>query len=479
MRPTEVHVPLQREAGGSALYPTPTRRRRWRGRHWLGLVVVCAVVAGTTAMTPISSIAPWLAMANANWSAPTPKPAVEAASRPAAPRALDDSPEARLMAAYQASADGQGELAFRMSQDLLRDYPGFSLGQLLHADLLASRSGRPSFQGAPLQSVEPANEDLDTLREESRRRFDALLRPPAPGTLPREFAALPASTRRAIAVDASRSRLYLFVNGPKGLTLERDFYVSLGKAGVDKKIADDLRTPLGVYWITSSLAANQIDPRLGSAALGISYPNAWDRSQGRKGNGLFVHGVPEDTLARPPFSTDGCLALANSDVLYLADRLATVDTPLVISRQLSWVSADTPSQDAATFRQAYDAWDGARRRGDDRQTSLWYDSTATREEPAMRSQAPRQGLSLIGWYGESAPMMIVTGQQDGESEAAKSFGVRQYWIQRAGQWRILFEGKVPPPITAMLRGATPRSITDGKSNRSTLAADNSKVRGGG
>ena len=438
MRPTEVHVPLQREAGGSALYPTPTRRRRWRGRHWLGLVVVCAVVAGTTAMTPISSIAPWLAMANANWSAPPPKPAVEAASRPAAPRALDDSPEARLMAAYQASADGQGELAFRMSQDLLRDYPGFSLGQLLHADLLASRSGRPSFQGAPLQSVEPANEDLDTLREESRRRFDALLRPPAPGTLPREFAALPASTRRAIAVDASRSRLYLFVNGPKGLTLERDFYVSLGKAGVDKKIADDLRTPLGVYWITSSLAANQIDPRLGSAALGISYPNAWDRSQGRKGNGLFVHGVPEDTLARPPFSTDGCLALANSDVLYLA-----------------------------------------RRRGDDRQTSLWYDSTATREEPAMRSQAPRQGLSLIGWYGESAPMMIVTGQQDGESEAAKSFGVRQYWIQRAGQWRILFEGKVPPPITAMLRGATPRSIADGKGNRSTLAAENSKVRGGG
>jgi hypothetical protein len=31
----------------------------------------------------------------------------------------------------------------------------------------------------------------------------------------------------------------------------------------------------------------------------------------------------------------------------------------------------------------------------------------------------------------------------------------------------------------MLRGATPRSIADGKSNRSTLAADNSKVRGGG
>ena len=184
MRPAEVRVPLQREAGGSALYPTPTRRRRWRGRHWLGLVVVCAVVAGTTAMTPISSIAPWLAMANANWSAPTPKPAVEAASRPAAPRALDDSPEARLMAAYQASADGQGELAFRMSQDLLRDYPGFSLGQLLHADLLASRSGRPSFQGAPLQSVEPANEDLDTLREESRRRFDALLRPPAAAAAP-------------------------------------------------------------------------------------------------------------------------------------------------------------------------------------------------------------------------------------------------------------------------------------------------------
>lgn len=478
MRPA--HLPLQREAGGSALYPTPIKRRRWRGRHWLGAAVAGTVIAGAAMMAPMSGVAPWLTAASASWSPPAPKAVAEAASRPVMPKAVDDSPEARLMAAYQASAEGLGELAFRMSQDLLRDYPGFSLGQLLHADLLASRAGKPSFQGAPMQSAEAPNEDLDTLREESKRRLDARLRPPTAGTLPREFAALPASTRRAIAVDASRSRLYLFVNGPNGLTLERDFYVSLGKAGVDKKVAEDLRTPLGVYWITSSLAANQIDPRLGSAALGISYPNAWDRSQGRKGSGLFLHGVPEDTLARPPFSTDGCLALANSDVLYLADRLATVDTPVVISKQLTWVRADSSGQDAAAFRQAYEAWDQSRRSGDERQIKVWYDPAATREEPAMHSQAPRQDLSLIGWYGESMPMMIVTGQQDGVGEGAPSIGVRQYWIQRAGQWRILFEGKVPPPITAMLRGSTPRSIAaDGRSRRSPqTASDSAKTRGG-
>jgi murein L,D-transpeptidase YafK len=60
-------------------------------------------------------------------------------------------------------------------------------------------------------------------------------------------------TQFVAAADASRSRLYLFENRSTGLTLVADFYISVGKSGVEKNAEGDLRTPMGVYFITSNL----------------------------------------------------------------------------------------------------------------------------------------------------------------------------------------------------------------------------------
>ncbi len=446
--------------GDDASARTPAGQRpRWRSGAWSAMALGL-LIAGTAGLASRATVA---TSAATGQGMPPPAPdAGQSAGDTAAAlfSRLPDGPEAQLVAAYQALADGQTALAFERSQALVRDNPNFALGQLLLADLLASRAGIPSFLGRPLrgQRAAPPHEDLDALRDESGRRLSALLERPAAGTLPREFIALAPGTGHAVAVDASRSRLYLFANGPDGLTLERDFYVSLGRLGIDKRAEGDLRTPLGVYWITSALAAAQIDPRLGRAALGLNYPNALDRSEGRKGTGLYVHGVPEDTVARVPFATDGCVALANADVLYLESRLTALQTPVVIARSLDWVPRDAARSDAASFRQAYAAWDQARQQGDPSLKQAWYDKAATVEPSTADSQAARHDLSLIGWYGDRARMMVVTGQQDGAGPGQPAATVRQYWVEREAKWQILFEGKVPDAVRAARR-ASPARLT--------------------
>jgi hypothetical protein len=362
---------------------------------------------------------------------------------------IDDGPEGRLMAAYQLLAAGNIAQARLLSEDLAASHPTFALGQLLQADLLAARSGRVGALGsalaapaATLASAASADPGLAALHLEAQRRLDALRTPPPPGTVPAELLLLPPSIRTAMVVDVSRSRLYLLGNGRGGLRLLRDYYVSVGLHGAEKRADGDQRTPLGVYWITNQFAAHQIQARFGLGALGINYPNAWDRSQGRSGRGLFVHGVPANTLARLPYATDGCVALANDDLLELAAATAPGQTPVLITQQLNWVAPQAAAQAATSFRAAYDSWDQARQAGDQAQASRWHDPLAQIDAAVAQSQAQRQDLSLIAWNGDAEPVVVATSRQPG---AAGTTGtpVRQYWVQRGGQWRILFEGQVP------------------------------------
>jgi hypothetical protein len=73
-------------------------------------------------------------------------------------------------------------------------------------------------------------------------------------------------------------------------------------------------------------------------ALVLDYPNAADRSAGRTGSHIWIHGVPPGVAARPPFSTEGCVALANADLLSLRRAVRIERTKVVIVERTEWVS---------------------------------------------------------------------------------------------------------------------------------------------
>src|SRR5690606_11019370 len=124
---------------------------------------------------------------------------------------------------------------------------------------------------------------------------------------------LDASQQHAIVLDAQKSRLYVYRNENGKPSYVADYYVTLGKNGSEKHVEGDKRTPLGVY-----LASCKLDRKLPDfyvdAAYPLNYPNEWDKHQGKKGHGIWLHGTASDTYSRAPRASDGCVVMANPDL---------------------------------------------------------------------------------------------------------------------------------------------------------------------
>ena len=205
----------------------------------------------------------------------------------------DFQAEKRLIEVYQLIGGGRYREALRQAELLVKDVPHFQLAQLVFGDLLASRIHIVKTLGdVSPEAAAAAGLTLGDLRQESQRRLDALRERPPANAVPSQFLKISAKSRHVIAVDASRSRLYLFENTSTGPRLMLDYYVSVGKAGVSKSVEGDQRTPLGVYYVTGLLNRKTLGDFYGSGALPINYPNMLDLRRSKSGRGIWLHGTP-------------------------------------------------------------------------------------------------------------------------------------------------------------------------------------------
>jgi L,D-transpeptidase YnhG len=362
--------------------------------------------------------------------------------------------EARLIEVYTLIGKGQSREALGKAEKLTQDLPHFQLAQLVYGDLLAARSRPVAKLGdVPESLAKAAPAVLNELRDESLRRVRALRERPPAGMVPAQFLQLSQRTRHAIAVDASRSRLYLFANTPDGLSLVADYYISVGKAGTAKDVEGDQRTPLGVYYITSNLDPKTLKDFYGSGALPINYPNVLDAKRGKTGSGIWLHGTPPNQFSRPPQATDGCVVLANPDLEHIIRTVEVRATPVLIAPQLRWVSPSASRTEAKPFEDALLAWRNAKTAGDVSQVLSFYTSdfnsngkTLTQWTPTLRSEMQKmQGrtiqlkdVSYLRWTDSADTMVATFGEvADGVRTGLTK---RQYWIRQDNQWKIFYEG---------------------------------------
>lgn len=375
---------------------------------------------------------------------PSPSAAAAAASR-------TQAPEGRLLAAYRAVAAGRMDDALAIADALAQDHPNFRLAQLVRADLLAARAAPlTDFGGAAPAIAQQDDSSLSGLRLEALARLRALRERPPADAVPAEFIRLPASVTHAIAVDVSRARLYLFENGVAGMRRVADYYVTVGKRGSDKLIEGDQRTPLGVYFIADRLDPQLLEERFGAGAMPLNYPNAHDKARGRTGSGIWLHGVPPDTYARPPQDSDGCVVLANADLLALAQRLPRRDTPVVITREVNWVKAAKPAARETAFFGVLKDWQGARLRHDAAALAGFYAPMPmlvvgdVRREPRVpdeRVTSIDDDWSVLTW-AEAPQVSVVTYRERYGRDDRLGRLMRQYWVQEGGLWAIQSESVV-------------------------------------
>jgi murein L,D-transpeptidase YafK len=366
----------------------------------------------------------------------------------------DGQAEARLIEIYKFIGQGNSREALRKAEDLVRDHPNFQLAQLVYGDLLAGRTRAIRALGdVPDSAATNVGPVLAELRQESQQRLRALREHPAPGMVPSQYLTLAPSVKHAIAVDTSRSRLYLFENTTAGLKLVADYYISVGKLGIEKSVEGDQRTPLGVYFITSNLNPKSLRDFYGAGALPINYPNQLDIKRGKSGGGIWLHGTPPEQFSRAPLSTDGCVALANPDLERIIKTVAIGSTPVLIAQSLKWIAPQTLKAETQSFDQLLQGWQRAKSSGDMAQIMSWYTpdftsfgKTLAEWTPTLQGEVQRLGkrelqlkdVSYMRWTDSTDTMVVTFGEL--VKGAKTGLTKRQYWTRQGNQWKIFFEG---------------------------------------
>lgn len=363
------------------------------------------------------------------------------------------TPEDRLSSVFTAIERNELGTALTRVEALLRDHPNFRLAHLVRGDLLLARARPLETFGNVLKTVPQGR--VAGLRDEALARLRALRQRPADDRLPRYVLQMHAGQKHALLVDSRRSRLYVFANAGGIPTLIADYYVTLGKNGVEKTREGDQKTPVGVYHVTGNLPRSKLTDFYGAGAFPINYPNEWDRRLGRNGYGIWLHGVPADVYSRPPRASDGCIVLANPDLESVGRFVQVGLTPVIIADEVEWVDAAELEAERSSLAAALEQWraDWASRDTDKYLAHYSRRFASGRQDYAAWSAHKRKVNAAKRWikvgvsdlamfrYPRERDFVVVAFEQDYRSDRLSNvMKKRQYWIKEDGRWRILYEG---------------------------------------
>ncbi len=335
--------------------------------------------------------------------------------------------------------------------------PDFKLAHLIRGDLLMARTKALSGMGAvPTASAQ----SLSDLRDEARVRLLSSIEQPNPAWLPRQILQLAPEQKYALLADASRARLYLFENVDGEPRLKRNYYMTIGKNGTDKRTEGDKKTPVGVYLISDRLPRRQLADLYGDGAFPLNYPNDWDRAQGRSGHGIWLHGVPSNTYSRPPRSSDGCVVVANPDLEELSQWVQVGVTPVVIVDRADWVDRTTWEQSRDELSAQLTHW---RQDWEAREPEQFLNHyTAAFLKGNGRNWAENKRHNIVGkdWIRvelQDVSLFIYPGGEMAYSEFTQRYSSDKlsstarkkiYWRMENGQWRIAMESASELPATS-------------------------------
>ena len=319
--------------------------------------------------------------------------------------------EAELFRALDRFAAGDREVALEALARVAESYPDFRAARLIKESLHETGGLRAALADLVPPPVFTLLEDPT---DEAHSRLAYWFERPPRGHLPEVLIEPGPDRTKVVVADTAHARLYLFDWSDGAWTLEGDWYASIGRGGSAKRREGDLKTPLGVYFVTMWVAGRFLSDLYGVGALGLNYPNEWDRSRRRDGFGIWIHGEPRGIKSRPPLWSQGCLIVSNPAIESLVDAIEERSIPVIIGERLRWLAPDEHARHRDAWRARIASLDGP-------------------------SEA-RPGLGIYGYpagSGDPTTMFLA------EFRAGSGRGSRwwQYWREHGdGVWRIAHEG---------------------------------------
>lgn len=371
-------------------------------------------------------------------------------------------PEQELLQAIDAIQSSDMLKAERLLKTLIIEEPEFKLAQMVYADVLKARSTRLSQAGMGLTN----RDDLNALITEVRSRYNAGQDSiNSSDKIPAALSRLDKNYQHALVVDLKQSRLFVYANEDGLPKRVADYYISMGRGGVEKQKEGDLRTPLGVYFVQSYISPDKLADKYGAGAYPINYPNAWDSFNGRTGGGIWLHGTRSGTYNRPPLASEGCVVLPNDDLIELGSYISLGQTPVLIGHELEWLSADEWKQSSNQAETLFNQWIfdwqslnvdnylshySASFSNGNKDFNSWGEHKRRVSKNKTYINIDASNVSLLKHPNED--VMVATFRQVYESDnfSGKSWK-RQYWRKESdGKWRIIYEGEISWPSNPTL-----------------------------
>jgi murein L,D-transpeptidase YafK len=371
-----------------------------------------------------------------------------AGAPPITPQAFSNEVESLLVRTIVSLREQGLKQAMNDVDALIARNPNYKLGYLIKGDLLMASAGQPvafASSAEPTASVQP-------LRDEARVRMQRYMDAPPASYLPSSLLQLAPKQTHALLIDTSRSRLYVYANDLGRPRYVADFYISLGKNGIEKRVEGDQKTPIGIYTLLPM--KDKLPEFYGPGAYPLTYPNEWDRMNGRSGHGIWIHGTPSETYARPPWATDGCVVLTNEDLTRIRRYVEIERTPVVIGEAVDWRPPEQWEAEREAFLAALDKWKADwesldserylsnyshRFRSANKDYASWSASKRRVNSGKSWIKVGLHEVSLFEYPGERNLMMVSFQQDYRSNNMSKTTFKRQFWAREGGQWRIVHE----------------------------------------
>ncbi len=370
--------------------------------------------------------------------------------------------EASLLIALLRFKSGDLNGALTGLRELTTREPKFHLAHLIEGDMLLAQAQVMSDIGsAPVLGDSGAESDeISHLRDEAEARLRAYLDTLPQGRLPRALLSLDESIETALVVDKAGHRLYVYQRGADGeLQLLHDYYVSTGKLDGNKSSSGDLRTPEGVYFITSHIPDEKLPDLYGIGAYPMNYPNKWDRHQGKTGYGIWLHGTETAFYSRPPLDSEGCVVLPNLDLKNVGQYLRPGVTPIIVADRVQWLGLDEwvalrnevaqaieqwrrdwVTADVEQYLQHYadDFWSGSEN------LSAWKAHKRRVATGKKWQKVEISGLSFFAYPQKASrerQMVVANFHQLYDSNNYRSEMEKTLYLAKEdGRWKVLYEG---------------------------------------
>ncbi len=375
-----------------------------------------------------------------------------------------DDFEASLFKSLLLFRNGQLDTAIAELQILTAKAPKFQLAHLVLGDLLLARFDRVKSIGSSdlLKSVGLEQEHrIEKLQSEARARLRGYLSLVDGIKIPQALLTLSSNTKYALIVDKNKNRLYVYRNSGSSLppVLVDDFYVVLGKQPGDKWREGDLKTPDGVYFVTSYLSDDTLPPLYGSGAFPVNYPNEYDLRLDKSGRGIWLHGTDKSLYSRPPLDSEGCVVLTNKEFVRISQYVKIGRTPVIICEAVKWLTSREWFKQNIEVQAALERWRINWENADlsaylgmysDDFWSKKYNkkSWGTHKKQVFVGKKFQKidltDISILAYpdTAEKLPMIVANFKQHYRSNNFNgNLRKRLYMVKEQGQWKVLYEGR--------------------------------------